>query len=108
MRDNKSLPPLRIPRVEADPADQQPCGGGPPVRAVTADSDLRGVHPDSVVPVILGDTIQQPPQRGDPPGADREINVLIAGGPGQRPGEISGIRAQRDPPALARGRGQGS
>ena len=49
--------------VQANPADQQPGGRWPPVRAVTGGRDLRGVHIGGVVPVAFGDAVEQ---RRDP------------------------------------------
>ncbi|MCA1703797.1 MAG: hypothetical protein LC808_11250 [Actinobacteria bacterium] len=83
---------------QADPADQQPGGRRPPVRAVVGHRDLRAVHVDRVSPVILGDTGQDPPQRGDALGADRELHTGHQGGAGQLPGEVAGVGAQQDPP----------
>jgi hypothetical protein len=37
-------------RVQPDPEDQQPGGGGPPVRAVRRHGDLRIVHLDGIGP----------------------------------------------------------
>jgi hypothetical protein len=67
-------------RVQRHPADQQPGAGRPPVRAVLRDGDLRIVHVNGVVPGVLGDPGQQPPQRRDPLGAadpDQFITELI-------------------------------
>ena len=90
-----------------DPADQQGCVRRPPVRPVISHGDLRIAHVDRVAPAVLGDAIQQPPQRGDPLGADRERDVLVVGGAGQRPGEVPGVGAQRHPPAGPRPLRQG-
>ena len=49
------------------------------------------------MPVILGDAGQQPPQRGDPLGADREADVRVVSGAGQRAGEVPGVGAHRHP-----------
>ena len=87
--------------VEADAADQQPGRGGPPVRAVVGDGDLGAGHVDRVGPVGIGDAVQQPPQRGDPPGPDGELDPGEQGGAGQLPGEVAGIGAHPDPPARA-------
>ena len=56
------------------------------------------VHVNGVVPAVLADAVQEPPQRRDALGADREADVLIMGGAGQRPGEVPGVGAQRHPP----------
>ena len=77
-------------------AGDVPCRGAVPVLALHG--DLGAVHVDRVVPVVVGDAGQQPPQRRDPLGADREADVLIVGGAGQRPGEVPGVGAQRHPP----------
>jgi hypothetical protein len=58
---------------------------------------LGAVHVDRVVPVVLGDPAEQPPQRGDPLGADREGDALVVGGTGQRAGEAAGVGAHRHP-----------
>ena len=50
---------------------------------------------------------EQPSQRRDPPGADREGDVLVVRGAGQRPGEIPGVGAHCHPARLPRRRGQG-
>ena len=92
-------------RVQRHPADQQPGVRGPPVRAVLSDRHLGIVHVDRVVPVVLGDAGQQPPQRRDPLGADREADVRVVGGAGQLPGEVAGVGAHRHPPGPGR-RGQ--
>ena len=78
----------------------------PPVRAVLRDGDLRAVHVNGVMPVVVGDAGQQPPQRRDPLGADRERDLRVVGGAGQLPGEIPGVGAHRHPPGPGR-RGQG-
>src|SRR6266516_3266862 len=52
-----------LPGVQPDPADQLPCGGGPPVRAVGRHGDLGIVHAGRVAPALLADAVQQPPQR---------------------------------------------
>jgi hypothetical protein len=49
--------------VEADPADQQPGRGRPPVRGVVGDGDLRAGNGDRVGPVCLADAVEQSPQR---------------------------------------------
>jgi hypothetical protein len=85
-------------RIQQDPADQQPGVGRPPVRTVLSDRDLGIVHVDRVVPGVFGDAGQQPPQRRDPPGTDREADVLVVGGTGQLPGEVPGVGAQPHPP----------
>jgi hypothetical protein len=94
-------------RVQRHPADQQPGAGRPPVRAVLRDGDPGIVHLDRVVPGVLGDAGQQPPQRRDPLGADRERDVRLAGGAGQRPGEVPGVGAHRHPPRSPGRGGQG-
>jgi hypothetical protein len=98
------LSPTRVggdlPRVQQDPADQQPGARRPPVRAVLRDRDLRAVHVNGVLPVLLGDPGQQPPQRRDPLGADREGDALVVGSAGQLPGEVPGVGAQRHPARL--------
>ena len=94
-------------RVQQDPADQQPGVRGPPVRAVLSHGDLGIVHVDRVVPVVFGDPGQQPPQRGDPLGADRERDLRVVGSAGQRPGEVPGVGAHRHPARSPRRRGQG-
>ena len=53
-------------------------------------------HLDGLVPVRLGDAVQQPPQRRDAPGADREEDVLVVRGAGNLPGEIPGVDAGGD------------
>ena len=68
--------------------------------------DLGIVHLDRVVPVVFGEAGQQPPQRRDPLGADRECDLLVVGGAGELPGEVPGVSAQRHPPGPCR-RGQG-
>ena len=83
--------------VEADPADQQPGRRGPPVWGVLGDGDLRAVHVDRVGPVGLGDTAQDPPQRGDAFGADGELDTGEQRGPGQFTGEVASISAQPHP-----------
>jgi len=93
--------------VEADPADQQPGAGGPPVRAVVGDGDLSAGHVDRVGPVGLGQPVEQPPQRRDPPRPDRELDLGEQRGAGQLSGEVASIRAQPDPPASCRGRQRG-
>ncbi len=52
------------------------------------------------MPVVVGEAGQQPPQRRDPPGADREADVLAVGGPGELPGEVPGVGAHGHPPRL--------
>ena len=89
-------------RVQRHPADQQPGVRGPPVRAVLRDGDLGAVHVNGIVPGIFGDAGQQPPQRGDPLGADREGDVFVVGGAGQLPGEIACVGAHRHPPGPGR------
>ena len=79
----------------------------PPVRAVLSDRDLGAVHLDRVVPVAFGDAGQQPPQRRDPLGADRERDLRVVGGAGQLPGEVAGVGAHRHPARSPRRRGQG-
>ena len=64
---------------------------------VRRDRDLRVLHAYRVPPGILGDPGQCLPHAGDPLGADRERHVFFRGGAGQFPGEVPGIRAQRDP-----------
>lgn len=98
------------PRIRADlvgskshPADQQPGGRGPPVRTVVGHRDLSAVHVDRVGPVALGDTIEDPPQRGDALGADRELDAGPQRGAGQRTGEVAGISAQQYPRRPRRG-----
>jgi len=94
-------------RVQQDPADQQPGVRRPPVRAVLRDGDLGAVHVNGVMPVVFGDPGQQPPQRRDPLGADREADLRVVGGSGQLPGEVAGVGAQRHPARSPRRRGQG-
>jgi hypothetical protein len=94
-------------RVQQDPADQQPGVRGPPGRAVPGDGDLGIIHVDRIVPVLFGDPGQQPPQRRDPLGPDREADVRVMGGAGQRPGEIPRVGAHRHPARSPRRRGQG-
>jgi hypothetical protein len=83
---------------QRDPADQQPGGRGPPVRAVLGHGDLRVVHVDRVGPVVLTDAAQDPPQWSDALGADGELDIGEQSGPGQLAGEVAGVRAQQDPP----------
>jgi hypothetical protein len=52
-------------RVQRHKADQQP-GAGPPVQAVLSHCYLGIVHVDRIVPVVVGEAGQQPPQRRDP------------------------------------------
>ena len=59
------------------------------------------------MPVVLGDPGQQPPQRRDPLGADREADVRVVGGAGQLPGEVAGVGAHRHPARSPRPRRQG-
>ena len=87
-------------RVQGHPADQQPGAGRPPVRAVLRDRDLGAIHVDRVVPGVVGDPGQQPPQRRDPPGADREGDLLVVRGAGQLPGEVAGVGAHGHPARL--------
>ena len=94
--------------VQRHPADQQRRVRRPPVRAVPGDGDLGAVHVDRVVPVVLGDVGQQPPQRRNPLGADREGDLLVVRGAGQRPGEVPGIGAQPHPARSPYRRRQGS
>ena len=98
-------------RVQRHPADQQPGVRRPPVRTVLRDRDLRALHLDRIVPGIAGDPGQQPPQRRDPPGADREADVRLVCDAGQRAGEVPGIGAQCHPapvPGTLRQAGQGA
>jgi hypothetical protein len=88
---------------EADPADQQPGGRGPPVRAVVGDGDLRAVHVGRVGPVGLGQAVEQPPQRGDAFGADGELDIGEVRRAGQLTGEVPGVGAQPHPPGPRRG-----
>ena len=74
------------------------------VPRVTAAADedgalvIRSAEPlAGVMPGVLGDPGQQPPQRRDPPGADREADVRVVGGAGQLPGEVPGVGAHRHP-----------
>jgi hypothetical protein len=53
-------------------------------------------HLDRVVPAVFADAVQQPPQRGNAPGTDREEDVLAVGGAGGLPGEVPGVHARRD------------
>ncbi|MGH3710741.1 MAG: hypothetical protein ACRDRQ_22140, partial [Pseudonocardiaceae bacterium] len=69
---------------QADPADQQPGGCGPPVGAVAGHCNLRAVHVDRVDPLGLGDTGQGRPQRGDALGAEGKLHVGRQRGAGQR------------------------
>jgi hypothetical protein len=46
----------------------------------------------------IGDAVQPPRQRRDPPSADREGDVLVMGGAGQRAGEVPGVGAHGYPP----------
>jgi hypothetical protein len=94
-------------RVQRHPADQQPGVRGPPVRAVLCHGDLGAVHADRVVPVLFGDPGQQPPQRRDPLGADREANVRVVRGAGELPGDVAGVGARRHPARSPHRRGQG-
>jgi hypothetical protein len=48
-------------------------------------------------PGVFADPVEQPPQRGDAPGADGEADVLVMGGAGQRAGEVPAVRAHRYP-----------
>ena len=93
-------------RGQQDPADQQPGAGRPPVRAVLRDGDLGAVHVNGVMPVVLGDPGQQPPQRRDPLGADRERDARVVRGAGQLPREVAGVGAHRHPARSPRRRGQ--
>ena len=98
-------------QVQRHPAGQQPGIRRPPVRTVLSDGYLGAVHLDGVVPVVLGDAGQQPPQRGDPPGADREADLRVVAARGQLPGEIPGVGAQPRParvPGPRRQDGQGA
>ena len=79
--------------VEADPADQQPGRGRPPVRAVVGHRDLGGGHVERVSPVRLGHAVEQPLQRGDPPRPDGELDIGEQGGAGQLPGEVARVGA---------------
>ena len=81
---------------QPDPADQQVGVRRPPVRTVVGHRDLRAVHVDRLGPGVGGDAGQQPPQRGDAFGADRERDGLVVGGAGQCSGEVAGVGAQRD------------
>ena len=46
--------------------------GGPPDRPVIGHGDLRAVHVDRIRPGVVGEPVQQPPERGDALGADRD------------------------------------
>jgi hypothetical protein len=45
-----------------------------------ARTNLRLVHLDGIGPGVFADPVEQPPQRGDAPGADGEADVLVMGG----------------------------
>ena len=68
-----------------------PGARGPPVRAVRRDRDLRAVHVDRVDPVGLGDTVEQPPQRGDAFGADLGEGIHITPGLFEAFGAFGGV-----------------
>ncbi len=69
--------------VQPDAADQQRGVRRPPVRPVIGHGDLGAVHLDGIAPVLLGDAVQQPPQRGDPLSPDGEGDALVVGGAGE-------------------------
>ena len=71
------------------------------------DGDLRTVHVDGVGPVCFAQSIQDAPQRSDPLGADGELDLRDHSGPGQLPGEVTGVGAQPDPPGPRRSRQPG-
>jgi hypothetical protein len=55
------------------------------------------------VPAAFADAIQQPPQRGDPLGADREEDVLVMAARAACPAKYpASMRAATRPPARAR------
>ena len=92
---------LAVVEVEPNAPDQQPGRCGPPVRAVVGDRDLRAGHVDRVGPAVGGYGVEQPPQRSDPPGPDRELDIVEQGGAGELPGEVAGVSALPDPPVRA-------
>jgi hypothetical protein len=93
---------------QTDPADEQRGVRRPPVGPVVGHRDLRAVHVDRLDPVVLDDAGQQPPQRGDPFGADGEPDTVEMRGAGEIAGEYPGIGAHRHPsgphPRRQRGR----
>ena len=60
------------------------------------------VHVNGLVPGVVGEVGQQPPQRRDPPGADREADVRVVGGAGELPGEVARVGAHGHPPGPGR------
>jgi hypothetical protein len=84
---------LAVVEVEPDPADQQPGGRRPPVRAVGGHRDLRPVHVDRVGPLVLRDAVEDPPQRRDALGADGELHPGQQRGPEDRAGRIGHLES---------------